>query len=221
MPTGQPRIVKPGQVFNRWKLLEPDLSTTGREPRWRVRCQCGTIRSVILRNIAEGRSKSCGCHKLEVSSQNSRRHSARLVKLKATHGQECTVCRERKPLTEFKRDKNRNSGRSKICRPCDVTMQKERRLEYRKTVPPKPNWKKLTEDFAGQRFGSLTVIREVDKLGEKRAFLCQCDCGTEKVIRLGSLRRGDAKSCGCLAPKFTQAALAAREAKKQQAPWAQ
>jgi len=54
----------------------------------------------------------------------------------------------------------------------------------------------------GQRFGRLTIIKEVEHLrqpngGYRRMFLCKCDCGNEKVVRLSSLMNGDTSSCGC------------------------
>ena len=52
------------------------------------------------------------------------------------------------------------------------------------------------------KYGRLTVIKEVDKLilpcGQtNRAFLCKCDCGQEKVVRMLHLVRGRTLSCGC------------------------
>lgn len=54
-------------------------------------------------------------------------------------------------------------------------------------------------DLKGQRFGRLTVI-EIAGYDEKRSFLwlCHCDCGNKTIVRSGSLRSGDTKSCGCL-----------------------
>ncbi len=53
-------------------------------------------------------------------------------------------------------------------------------------------------ELTGQRFGRLLVLR---KAGEDKyrasLWLCRCICGIEKVIRGGSLTRGDTKSCGC------------------------
>jgi hypothetical protein len=53
----------------------------------------------------------------------------------------------------------------------------------------------------GEKYGRLTVIREVRKIapGERsyRAVLCRCDCGNELTPALGSLVSGDARSCGC------------------------
>lgn len=54
-------------------------------------------------------------------------------------------------------------------------------------------------ELTGQRFGRLTVLSqsENDKYGNT-IWLCQCECGNEKVILANSLRRGRTKSCGCL-----------------------
>jgi len=53
----------------------------------------------------------------------------------------------------------------------------------------------------GKRFGRLLVLREVEQVetnhGKVRRFMCKCDCGTRKVIRIDALK-GSTKSCGCL-----------------------
>lgn len=54
----------------------------------------------------------------------------------------------------------------------------------------------------GKRFGKLVVIKEVDKFiqpsGQKqRGFLCKCDCGNNKKVRLSHLRHNRVNSCGC------------------------
>jgi hypothetical protein len=50
----------------------------------------------------------------------------------------------------------------------------------------------------GDRFSRLTIIKEVEQRNKARFFLCRCDCGVEKEIRLALLRNGHTKSCGCL-----------------------
>ncbi len=59
-------------------------------------------------------------------------------------------------------------------------------------------------DLSGQRFGRLTVISfaGIDKFGNKTWF-CRCDCGKEKIISRGHLKKGDAQSCGCLKSEIT------------------
>jgi len=55
----------------------------------------------------------------------------------------------------------------------------------------------------GERYGMLTVIKEADRILQPggiraRAFLCKCDCGNEKIVRLSHLRHKRVNSCGCL-----------------------
>ena len=52
-------------------------------------------------------------------------------------------------------------------------------------------------DITGQRFGKLTVLRPAENIGGKTAWVCQCDCGRESVIKTNSLREGRTASCGC------------------------
>jgi len=50
----------------------------------------------------------------------------------------------------------------------------------------------------GQRYGRLTVLYEVDKYDQRRRCLCKCDCGNTVTVRIGYLKSGHTKSCGCL-----------------------
>lgn len=52
-------------------------------------------------------------------------------------------------------------------------------------------------DLTDQRFGSLTVLRPVENIGGRTAWICRCDCGRESVVRLADLRGGHTKTCGC------------------------
>ncbi len=51
----------------------------------------------------------------------------------------------------------------------------------------------------GNRYDSLKIIREAgrSKRGEV-LWLCECDCGKEKIVKGIFLRNGNTKSCGCL-----------------------
>jgi len=54
-------------------------------------------------------------------------------------------------------------------------------------------------DLTGQRFGSFTVIKRGPRKGAKSLEIyweCKCDCGTRMLVRGGSLRWGQSKSCG-------------------------
>lgn len=60
------------------------------------------------------------------------------------------------------------------------------------------NLEKKRIDITGQRFGRLLAVKEVEKKGKERCWLCKCDCGNEKTVRMLALRSGNTKSCGCL-----------------------
>jgi len=53
-------------------------------------------------------------------------------------------------------------------------------------------------DITGQRYGRLTVIKEVKSDTQHSRWLCRCDCGNEITTYMNRLRNGSAKSCGCL-----------------------
>ena len=53
-------------------------------------------------------------------------------------------------------------------------------------------------DLTGQRFGRLVVIKRSENIGRYTAWLCECDCGKEVVVKATYLRSGGTKSCGCL-----------------------
>lgn len=53
-------------------------------------------------------------------------------------------------------------------------------------------------DLAGQKFGMLTVLSQASstEAGQRR-WLCQCDCGTQRIVLGHNLKRGTTVSCGC------------------------
>lgn len=59
------------------------------------------------------------------------------------------------------------------------------------------------ENLSGQQFGRLTVLREVPTDKSHRSWLCECSCGTEKVVGHTALKSGATQSCGCLRREST------------------
>ena len=53
-------------------------------------------------------------------------------------------------------------------------------------------------DLTGQRFGQLTVISRAGSSYGNVTWNCLCECGKHVVVKAGSLRSGNTKSCGCL-----------------------
>lgn len=60
------------------------------------------------------------------------------------------------------------------------------------------------KDLTGQRFGRLTVIQKANPKPNctNANWLCKCDCGNYAIIRSTTLRKGGAKSCGCLRSEY-------------------
>lgn len=54
------------------------------------------------------------------------------------------------------------------------------------------------EDLLGQVFGKLTVIASAEKISNRSAWLCECECGNRCVVLAVHLKSGNTKSCGCL-----------------------
>lgn len=60
-------------------------------------------------------------------------------------------------------------------------------------------------DLTDQRFGRLIAVRREVVQGRTDTYwFCRCDCGTEKLITAGNLRRGLIQSCGCLHSEITR-----------------
>lgn len=64
---------------------------------------------------------------------------------------------------------------------------------------------RVAEDLLGRRYGRLLVTSRAPNVGGKPAWQCHCDCGASKTVRAVCLKRGSARSCGCLARELTAA----------------
>jgi len=63
---------------------------------------------------------------------------------------------------------------------------------------------KVWEEMIGKKYGRLTVIRKAPKGTKDRvALVCDCECGNQKIIRVGDIRSRKTKSCGCLRIEVT------------------
>lgn len=53
-------------------------------------------------------------------------------------------------------------------------------------------------DLIGKRFDRLVVLNRVGSASNGDVlYLCQCDCGNQKVYRASNIKHGYNKSCGC------------------------
>jgi hypothetical protein len=60
---------------------------------------------------------------------------------------------------------------------------------------------RVAKSFTPETFGRLTTIGPKFRLSDKRSWayqVCQCECGTCKVVATRHLKEGSTTSCGCL-----------------------
>ena len=82
-----------GQKFNRWTVIKrvgtyASPNREGTTPTYLCRCDCGTERIVIGRNVRYGVSKSCGCLRRELAGKISEKRWARVQAEREANGQE-------------------------------------------------------------------------------------------------------------------------------------
>jgi hypothetical protein len=61
--------------FGRWIVVAVADSVGGRQ-RWTCRCDCGTVRDVLGRDLLNGKSKSCGCGAVDGMRRTRIKHGA-------------------------------------------------------------------------------------------------------------------------------------------------
>lgn len=54
------------------------------------------------------------------------------------------------------------------------------------------------DENIGKRFGKLTIIEPAHTDKKSKYYICKCDCGNYKTIRLDNLKYRKTTSCGCL-----------------------
>ena len=54
-------------------------------------------------------------------------------------------------------------------------------------------------DIIGKKFGMLTVVKYLGKIGQYHRYICKCDCGGQKEISRSNWLSRSVSHCGCLA----------------------
>lgn len=71
-------------------------------------------------------------------------------------------------------------------------------------------------DLVGEKFSRLQVLSKVEKGNGRSNWLCQCDCGNQKIVDGYSLKSGRTTSCGCYKKEINEARHLESLKKKQQ-----
>lgn len=82
------------------------------------------------------------------------------------------------------------------------------------------NKKRLPEINPGDEFGKWTAIRQITRDKYKDCgWVCQCECGTVRVVRYYDLIYGKSHSCGCVKSNKAQFPLTPREMARKLTLW--
>ena len=115
-------------------------------------------------------------------------------------------------VSEIPKEERRNPGKREVMCLCDCGNEKRvslNNLRYGNTTScgcfEKENIRKRRKhNIVGERFGRLIVVGEIEPIKNTRQFMCKCDCGNEKVVRIPDLLLGRTRSCGCLRKEISK-----------------
>ncbi len=66
IPPNRLPYLKPGSKFNRWTVVSQPLAK-GPKLYYEFKCECGTVRTLPRYPVENGKTKSCGCLKIELA----------------------------------------------------------------------------------------------------------------------------------------------------------
>lgn len=62
--------------------------------------------------------------------------------------------------------------------------------------------KKLIKNLFGKKFGYMTIVNKTKKIQNHRYWLCKCECGNKKFIRIDWIQNNKNLNCGCKTSKL-------------------
>ena len=199
------------QKFGEWSVIR-EASKEEKQNRpgayWLCKCTCGTKRIVNGQTLRKGESSSCGCKTGEIIAKKNNARAENLANQK--FGKLTVIERD------FEKEKtllSRGSTYWKCKCECgnETTVSRGNLLNgttkscgcYRKEMSAKHLTKLSSKNFideTGNKYGKLTVLYKVENYSAIQGvyWMCQCECGNQKIILGSSLRSGNTTSCGCI-----------------------
>ena len=175
-----------GQTFGYWTVIKEVEPNKHGQTQWLCQCKCGTIKIKTTNHLRTGRSKSCGCYKKEVSTNDlTGKKFGKLTAISIVGKNQranvwhciCDCGNE----VDVKSTLLVN-GTTKSCGCLLVEYQKRRKVDFTGLVTDDIE---VTENLGSNKFGSVT-------------YKCICNhCGNEFTCTDHALRQGCVHSCGC------------------------
>ncbi len=168
-----------GQKFNKLTVLSFAGVNKYRNALWLCLCECGKNKIISGCDLRKGHSKSCGCNQEahDLSSQQFGKltvlykNHINKTKKNTTHYWYCICeCGNNKIVDSG----SLLSGNVKSCG-----------CIYRSVL-------------IGNKYGYLTVIKNLGRINDIQTYNCLCQCGAIISIPGSNLTSGNSKSCGCI-----------------------
>lgn len=183
---GRNKIDLIGQVFGYWTVIkEADKNKHG-QTQWLCRCKCGNegiVTTIALRN---GRSKSCGCYKIQASTNDLKgKQFGRLTPIRIVGKNQRANVWECKCSCGNTVNVKSTSLMNGTTTSCGCKMK-----EYQAN---------RTVDFTGTKTSDIEVLAKL-KTSEAGSVIYQCKCshcGNLFECTDHALRQGCVHSCGC------------------------
>ena len=177
---------------------------------WKCVCECGKECLANRKGLICGDNKSCGCLQRESTIKRARRDlvGQRFGRLVVIEFDKSTPQKNGKNYDIFWKckcdcgnDKTTTghllkTGSTKSCG-CWMREQASERAKTKEYFLPgqsHPHFRDLT----GQVFNRWTVLQFGQMQNKVSRWLCQCECGTERLVNGSTLTQGTSRSCGCL-----------------------
>ena len=168
-----------GQRFGSLVAVCPTEERSHRQVVWECKCDCGNTAFVRTSSLTCGTKTSCGCLNKDKGKDITGQRFGSLVAVRPTeersHRQVVWECKCDCGNITFVSCRDLNSGNIQSCGCSRIN------------------------NFTGQRFGKLTVLRPTDeRKNGSVVWECQCDCGNTTFVKSRNLVLGYTQSCGCL-----------------------
>lgn len=188
------------------KEVERKIKSNGRTVRqYECLCECGNSKVVTRDNLIGERITNCGNHK--VLQIEKRKDTLKNKYLKEKHNEWKILCQEgivdNHEFFKCQCDCGCNEIKFIQKNKLSVTLcEKRKEIERQKLEKQKVEFNiydapQGIEDLTGNVYGRLTVLGFGGVINYDRYWVCQCSCGTKKIIKEYSIISGITVSCGC------------------------
>ena len=181
-----------GKKFNKLTVIGVERNKRGKNA-YLCQCDCGnTIYVTSKKRLFEGRTKSCGCLKVDALKKYSYLIGTKINKW---------------TVLELKRNPQKYKEVFAVC-VCEcgtISDVNIYNLINNKTKDCGCGRKQMlsetrSKNLVGQKFGRLLVVEQLPESNKfnRRQYRCICDCGNEIITASICLVGGHTHSCGCL-----------------------